>query len=161
MKLFQQKGKQALERYSEGCIVQKMTSRKVNIRKLLLMKSLILKASFAQLKVKIQKVKYDLTRSKRSTDKFEKLVNTSTTIFRLLCHFYMLKKKAVSSLFNLRLVDQRGTRLKICKLQRSYFEVYIKLEVKEKCVRLIEYSLSVKRFLQSSQPFELLYSYIL
>ena len=83
------------------------------------------------------KVKCEVTRSKRSTDKSEKLVNYQTATFSLLCYFQRLRKKLTSSLSSLRLVDQRGSRLKICKLQQIYFEVYKKLKVEEEVVRLL------------------------
>ena len=91
-----------------------------------------LQSFFYTLHWDIQKVKNDLTSWKRSSGKSEKLVKFSTVIFPLPCHFNMLKKKVASSLSNYRLVDHWGTKLKICKLQRSYFEVYIKLEYEEK-----------------------------
>ena len=75
-----------------------------------------------------------------------KLVNHQTTTFSLLCYFQRLRKKATFSLSNLRLVDQRGSRFKICKFQWIYFEVYKKLEVEEKLVRLCEYSMHTKGF---------------
>ena len=77
----------------------------------------------------------------------------------------MLKKKAAFSLSSIRLVDQRGTRLKICKLQRSYFEVYIKLELEEEWVKRLDYFEYFYAFkaviLQLSQLSELSESYTL
>ena len=67
------------------------------------------------------KVKYDVTRSKRSADKSEKLVNYQTDTFPLMCYFQRLRKKAAYSLSSFRLVDQRDSRLKIYKLQWTYF----------------------------------------
>ena len=115
--------------------------KRVTIRKMLLMKCLTLKASSTRFKNQIQRVKHDVTRSKRSANKFEKLVNHQTAIFLLRWYFQRLRRKATSSLSSLRLVDQKGTRLKICKLQRIFFKVYIKLDDEEELVRLFEYFL--------------------
>ena len=38
-------------------------------------------------------------------------------------------------------MDQKSTRLKICKFQRIYFEVYIKLDDEQELFRLFEYFL--------------------
>ena len=97
MDLHHQKGKQASERcidHSEGWHIQKTLSRRVAIRKLLLMKYLTFKASSTWCKDQIQKVKCDVTRSKRSANKSEKLVNHQTVIFPLLWYFQMLRKES-------------------------------------------------------------------
>ena len=67
------------------------------------------------------KAERGMTRSKKGTDKSKRLLNPQTATFSLLCYFQRLRKKAASSLASLRLVDQRGTRLKIYKLQRIEF----------------------------------------
>ena len=75
------------------------------------------------------------------------------TIKQLFFHFYDIskgwEKKATSSLSSLRLMDQRCTRLKICKPQRIYSEVYIKLEIEEERVvekNLLNIFLSIQSF---------------
>ena len=76
--------------------------------------------------------------------------------------FSKAKKKATSSLSSLRPVDQNSLRLKICKLQQIYFEVYKKLEVEEEVVKLFENSVHIKAFIfQPFQPPELPKSYLL
>ena len=152
MDLHNQKAKRTTRRmiYPEGSI------QKVDHRKDASHEVDHLQSFFYMIQGLGSKVKCDVIRSKRSTNKSEKLVNHQTTTFPLLCYFQRLRKKVTSSLSSLRPVDQRGSRLKICKLQRIYFEVYKKLEVEEEVVGLFENSARIKAFIfQSSQPSEL------
>ena len=131
--------------------IQKDDSSKRDIsRNILLMKCYTFKTSFASFIDKFKSQKGDLTICKRGADKFEWLVNQQTATFSLLCKFWRMgKRKAIFSLPSHRPADQRNTRIKACKFQRSYFKVYIRLEVEERRVRLFEYFLCKNCFLLS------------
>ena len=164
MDLPYQKGKQAIKRYSdylEGWTVQKAVSRRVTTRKMLLMKYLTFKASSIQLKDLIRKSNMMWQDPKEALTSLKSWWTIKRLLFHL-CYFQRLIKKTTSSLSSLKPVDQRGTRLKICKFQQIYFEAYIKLEVEEEWVRPFEYFCTYKAFIvQPSQPPELLESYLL
>ena len=96
MDLHYQKGKQALERctnHLEGWHIQKTLSRKVTIRKILLMKYLI-KASSTWFKNQIQKVKCDVTRYKKKRWKIWKVGEPLNSYFSTSVIFQRLRKES-------------------------------------------------------------------
>ena len=112
---------------------------------MLIMKPLNVKASSTRFKAKF-KMSNVIWQDPKEALTSLKSWWTLQWLFSSFVSLYMLKKKAAFSLSSIRLVDQRGTRLKICKLQQLYFEVYIKLEMEEERVRLIEYFQRCKSF---------------
>ena len=116
----------------DHCPFRRMTSsRRVIIRNMLLMKYLTFKASSTRFVNKFKKSNMIWQ------DGREVLTSLKSwwTLEWLFFLFYVIstcrRKKLHFSLSSHRLVDQRGTRLKIYKLQWSYLEVYIKLEIEK------------------------------
>ena len=114
------------------------SSRRVIIRNMLLMKYLTFKASSTRFIDKFKKSNMIWQDAKEALTSLK----SRWTLQRLFFLFYVKPtywgRKLHFSLFSHRPMDQKGSKLKICKLQRSYLEVYIKLENEEEMVKLIE-----------------------
>ena len=129
------------------CSFRRITSsRRVIIKNMLLMKYLTFKASSTRSIVKFKKSNIIWQDTK------EVLISLKSwwTFQRLFFLFCVIptcwRRKLHFSLSSHRPMDQRGTRLKICKLQRSYLEVSIKLEIEKEKGTLFEYFLRCKSF---------------
>ena len=113
-----QKEEHAIRRmiYSEG-YVQKGDNQKVATYEVLHPQSF-----FHTIQWSIQKVKHDLVRSKRSTNKSEMLMNLQRLLFFFCVTSTCWGRKLYFSLSSLKLMDQSNSRLKIYTLQRIYLK---------------------------------------
>ena len=130
----------------DHCSFRMMTSfRRVIIRNMLLMKYFTFKASSTRFIDKFKKSNMIWQDAKEALTTLKSWWALQQLFFLFYVKTTCWRRKLHFSLSSHRPVDQRGTKLKICKLQWSYLKVYIKLENEEEMVSLIEYFFAHKR----------------
>ena len=116
-------------------------------RKLQFLEYLTLKASFEWFKDQIQKVKYDVIGSKRSTDKSEKLVNHRQLFCWIFTHWER-KQLILSPVLDQCIKTTQGSRS--AHLNGYILKAFTRLEDDEEVVRLLNTLCSPRSFSSSS-----------